>query len=44
MSLVANSYSESLLIQTLKNRDLLYSEEVVAKTKNDLRNEFQLFK
>ncbi|WP_307720915.1 transposase [Caldicellulosiruptor changbaiensis] len=44
MSLVANSYSESLLIQTLKNLDLPYSEEEITKIKNDLKNELQLFK
>jgi len=44
MSLVANGYSESLLIQTLKNLDLPYSEEEISKIKNDLKNELQLFK
>ncbi|WPX09238.1 IS256 family transposase [Anaerocellum danielii] len=44
MSLVANGYSESLLIQTLKSLNLPYSEEEITKIKNDLKNELQLFK
>ncbi len=44
MFLVANGYSESSLIQTLKSMNLPYSEEEITKIKNDLKNELQLFK
>lgn len=44
MSLVASGYSESSLLQTLKNLNLPYSENEILKIKEDLKNELQLFK
>ncbi|AZT89249.1 IS256 family transposase [Caldicellulosiruptor changbaiensis] len=44
MSLVANGYSESSLVQTLKSTNLPYSEDEIEKIKSDLKNELQLFK
>ncbi|AEM73559.1 LOW QUALITY PROTEIN: MULE transposase, conserved domain-containing protein [Caldicellulosiruptor acetigenus 6A] len=44
MSLVASGYSESSLLQTLKNLNLPYSENKILKIKEDLKNELQLFK
>lgn len=44
MSLVINGYSESSLLNTLKNLQLPYSEQELNKIKNDLKSELDLFK
>lgn len=44
MSLVANGYSESSLINTLKSLNLPYSEEELNKIKDDLKEKLELFK
>ncbi len=44
MSLVINGYSEATLLNTLKSLNLPYSEGELAKIKNNLKNELDLFK
>lgn len=44
MSLVANGYSESALLSTLKSLNLPYSQEEIDKIKDDLKDKLELFK
>lgn len=44
MSLVANGYSESALLATLKSLNLPYSQEEMDKIKDDLKDKLELFK